>query len=108
MHKSQHAQAHRILNLAHHGFFELVGFYTANEERLTHTERPHQQLQGSFELTAQSRRALSRLNTLQTHTSQIVSDSFFLQVKFDNYQIHNKLPLMVNAGEKYLVFFSSK
>lgn len=52
---------------SHHWFFELVGFYTANEERLTHTERPHQHLQGAFELAAQSGRALPRLNALQTH-----------------------------------------
>lgn len=54
-------------NWSYHRFFELVGFYTANEERLTHAERPHQHLEGAFELTAQSGRALPRLSTLETH-----------------------------------------
>lgn len=48
-------------------FLELVGFYAANEERLTHTERPHQHLEGTFELAAQSWRTLSCFNTLKIH-----------------------------------------
>lgn len=70
----KYTQTHTHTKCTHHRFFQLVGFYTANKEWLTHTERPHQHLEGTFELAAQSGRALPRLNTLQTHnhTVQII------------------------------------
>ena len=55
----------------HHWFLELVGFYAANEEGLTHTECSHQQLQGAFELAAQCRGTLPGLNTLEQAHARI-------------------------------------
>lgn len=57
-----------LKHFSHHWFFKLIGFYAANEERLTHTERPHQHLQGTLELTAKSGRTLPGLNALRTQT----------------------------------------
>lgn len=55
---------------------------------LTHTERPHQHLQGTFELTAQSGRALPRLDALQTHTHTYIKLCFTNeQVSAITYQI---------------------
>lgn len=45
----------------HHGLLVFIGFDAADKERLTDAECPHQQLQRSFKLTAQSGRALPGL-----------------------------------------------
>lgn len=67
---------HTYTTFTHHGLFELIWFYTANEERLTHTQSPHQHLQGTFELTAESGRALPRLYTLRTNKHKHTHEYF--------------------------------
>lgn len=50
----------------HHGLFEFIGFDTAHKKGLTDAQRPHEQLQRSFKLTAESRGTFSGLHSLKT------------------------------------------
>ncbi len=59
----QHTQIHCF---THHGLFELIGFNAAHKERLTHAQRPHEQLEWALKLTAQSRGTLPCLHSLKT------------------------------------------
>lgn len=60
-------------SFTHHGLFELIGFDTAYEERLTDAQRPHEQLEWALKLTAKSRGALPCLHSLKTEILPLTS-----------------------------------
>lgn len=80
---------------AHHGFLVLIGFDAPDKERLTDAQSPHEQLQRSFELTAQSGRALPGLCPLKdthmhnTHICQNNADSLGCNIPFFLYVFSN-------------------